>query len=235
MFLNANHFENLAPDTLMGTGAFDVQKFSPDLFVAHEIERPGNIAKAVAKRQADFLAGRLMVQIAQQHLSVDTTQVGIGERRAPVWPIGQTGSITHSRGKVACIISTDPNALIGIDLEHIAKASALSAIEKTVLSAPEIERLHAQTCCDYATAATALFSAKEALFKALNAQAGRYFGFDAAKLSKPFHPSCLTLQLTTDLGRLCVAGTQYQINLRMMPSYVLTFHHSIRRTEINLP
>lgn len=224
-FLDAVRFENLRPGVLLGVGRFWPDLFDPALFAVNGIDHPETMSKAIAKRQAEFLAGRMMVQIAQRHLDVLTAQIRIGGRRGPVWPPGLCGSITHSSAKIACIVGTDPDALVGLDLEHVADDNAVRAIEKVALSGPEVALLRAQRCLDYATATTAIFSAKETLFKAINGRVGRHFGFDAAVLAAPPTPSAVVLGLAADLGPLFPAGRKFRIDLRRRSSYLLTWYY----------
>ena len=70
---------------------------------------------------------------------------------------------------------------------------------------------------------TALFSAKETLFKALYPSVGRFFGFEAATLSEPPKASSLTLRLTEPLGANLPAGRCFDIRVQFATDHVLTW------------
>lgn len=222
-FLTVVRFKALRPKVLLCVGCYQPASFDPALFAMHQIDRPDAIARAVPKRQAEFLAGRMMVQAAQRHLGLPVSQIMIGARRAPLWHLGMAGSITHSSGQVACLITTLPHSFVGLDLEHFADENALRAIEQFALTKAEIALLGAQKHLDPAAATIAVFSAKETLFKAINGQVGRYLGFDAAMLSVPPGPSEVVLKLSEDLGPMLPQGREFRVSLRVQYSGVMTW------------
>src|SRR3981081_2261214 len=59
---------------------------------------PQPLRHAVESRQREFLAGRLCAEFALCCLGAASTHVAMGGDRAPVWPDGVVGSITHSGG-----------------------------------------------------------------------------------------------------------------------------------------
>jgi 4'-phosphopantetheinyl transferase EntD len=76
------------------------------------------VERVVAKRRDEFVAGRTNARRALAELGVAPVPIPIGPRRAPVWPSGITGSISHCKGYCTAIVArTHDFAGIGIDVE----------------------------------------------------------------------------------------------------------------------
>lgn len=200
---------------------FDTAAYAADLFEICGIARPARLHRAVDKRCAEFLAGRLMAQGVMGALGVPCTAIPIGEDRAPVWPAGLRASISHARGRVCCLGGPETSGTPGIDVEEIAEGRALTAIRKVSLTEPERAVVAAQA--DGALWSTAVFSGKEALFKALYPQVGRIFGFHAAALTEIGEDGALHLQLTEDLTEGLPEGRRFQITCERHGNHVLTW------------
>jgi 4'-phosphopantetheinyl transferase EntD len=132
---------------------------------------PGEaLADPVPARLREFSAGRHAAREALTALGV-AAAVPHGPDRAPVWPTGTTGSITHSA--TACLAAVMRGAGgIGLDLEEDADLPA--ELWDSILSPEELSRLGP----DPGRAARLVFSAKEAAYKAQYARSRRLFGFD---------------------------------------------------------
>ncbi len=76
------------------------------------------IAKAVAKRQAEFKAVRACARAALGRLGRPPAPILPGERGAPQWPAGIVGSMTHCAGYRAAVVAESRLAIgIGVDAE----------------------------------------------------------------------------------------------------------------------
>jgi 4'-phosphopantetheinyl transferase EntD len=122
------------------------------------------LGSAGSKRLRDFTRGRACARRALLGFGVEATPVLIGEDRAPLWPPGFVGSITHCRDYCAAAVGSEPEfRAIGIDAEpHV----ALPAGVLELIATPRERRwLQAEAgsllCWD-----RILFSAKESAFKA---------------------------------------------------------------------
>lgn len=95
----------------------------------------------------------------------------------PLWPEGYTGSIAHSAGCAVAIAASTRDAIgLGIDIEPTVGAEK-DAIDALVADSGEREWIVGD-----AVRALQIFSAKEALFKALFPLHREYFGFEAVHL-----------------------------------------------------
>lgn len=165
--------------------AFNAGGFDPNDFVRHEIERPASIAKAVPKRQAEFLAGRLAARDALLRLGSAPEPVGIGSARQPLWPAGVTGSISHSEGVAAALaVPAIGCAGVGLDVERIVGPDAFKALCTTVVGPAEMALLaQAPAALSLPTLLTICFSAKESFFKGTYAHVRRYFDFTDVRIT----------------------------------------------------
>jgi 4'-phosphopantetheinyl transferase EntD len=81
-------------------------------------EQPA-IASAGPKRQAEFVAGRAAIRQAMQTLGTAPCGVPAGPDRAPIWPIGLVGSLSHC--DTACVAAMGRSQrlrAIGVDIEE---------------------------------------------------------------------------------------------------------------------
>lgn len=76
------------------------------------------VARAVPARRAEFAAGRRAAHRAMERLGVPAAPVAMGSDRAPVWPPGVIGSISHCEGACAALVALagDMRA-VAVDLE----------------------------------------------------------------------------------------------------------------------
>lgn len=178
---------------------FDADTYRPDdlLWLPHA----PRLANAVNRRCAEHLAGRLAACEALRAHGVKDYIPGIGLHRAPCWPPGFTGSITHTGNvALAAVIADSPERCcgIGIDCEAILNAYDAQDIADGVVNRAERELLLA--CgLSFTVALTLAFCAKESLFKALYRHVGRYFDFSAVEITA-VHPQQLELKLLSRLG-----------------------------------
>ncbi len=140
---------------------------------------PGEaLPNAVPARLREYSAGRHAARAAMADLGAPPTPLPMGEDRAPLWPAGVTGSITHCRTACLAAVRRGPGG-IGLDLEE---ATPLPPdLWDTVLLPPEADWARAQP--DPGLAAKLVFSAKEAAYKAQYAESRALFGFDRLALT----------------------------------------------------
>lgn len=146
---------------------------------------PRRLRAALRSRQIEFLAGRACADQAILRLEPNRGGGVLGTLRsgAPRFPAGLTGSITHAAGFVSAAVArrTDAGG-IGIDSEPAMSRPRASRVASRIATAREIAAAVSDAKIDWETAVTVLFSAKESLFKALYADAGRPFDFLDARI-----------------------------------------------------
>ena len=161
---------------------FDVLKYTKSDFDRFKIFFPSQLISSVRKRQAEFLAGRIVVKHGLELFGLTNSSVPIGDKRAPVWPEGIIGSISHSKETAICAIADKTFfKLVGIDQEAIIDEN-LGDISDQILTSGELSVLE-DADLEFNKALTITFSAKESLFKALFPLVNEYFDFSAAKVT----------------------------------------------------
>ncbi|HEY2223294.1 4'-phosphopantetheinyl transferase family protein [Actinomycetospora sp.] len=147
----------------------------------HPSEAPA-VERAVESRRAEFTTGRACAREALASLGAPTAAVPVGEKRAPVWPEGVVGSITHTRGfRGAAVAWRASVRSVGIDaeahdalpdgvLEAVSSESERAGLARLSAARPEVswDRV--------------LFSAKESVYKTWFPLTGRWLGFEDAEL-----------------------------------------------------
>ena len=186
---------------------YDKDVFEPSLFSRFQIQQPVSLYQSVVKRKSEFLAGRIAAKNILHKLAKVNHQVAIGENRSPVWPQGYIGSISHTEDEAICLMASDQKLeFIGVDIEKWLTEETAIDVGKYILSEPEL-RLVLQLAIPFSLAVTIVFSAKESLFKALYPSVGRYFGFEAAKLTElDIQNNTFKFELVEELeGKICAS------------------------------
>ncbi|MFD0974183.1 4'-phosphopantetheinyl transferase family protein [Plantactinospora endophytica] len=187
--------ERLLPATVVSAEAFGD--------VAGERCFPGEehlVAQAVPERRREFVTARRCARQALRELGFPPAAILPGPRRAPRWPPGVVGSITHCRGyRAAAVARTAHAAGLGIDAEPHRPLPA--GVVETISTAGEPKMLRRLRDVDLATHwDRLLFSAKESIYKAWYPLTGRELGFEEARLSIEPVTRTFTGQLVVTTG-----------------------------------
>ncbi|MBL9047635.1 MAG: 4'-phosphopantetheinyl transferase superfamily protein [Tabrizicola sp.] len=139
-------------------------------------EEQASLPAAVPARLVEFAAGRQAARRAMAALGHDVVPVPMGRDRAPIWPPGLSGSISHAGGIAAAVLRSGPP--LGLDLE--ADEPLDSDLWPIICSEPE---LGAHPVTDRGLAVRRVFAAKEAVYKAQFPLTGQVIGFDAVAIA----------------------------------------------------
>ncbi len=121
------------------------------------------VTNAVDKRVQEFLTGRSCARAALRRLGVSDVPLGRADNRAPMWPEGVVGSITHTDGFFGAAVALESNlASLGIDVEVADRVDP--KLDAHLFSPTEVTRFDGKVE-DWRTIT---FSAKESIYKALN-------------------------------------------------------------------
>lgn len=149
------------------------------------------VARAVPKRQHEFATGRRLAHKLLARLDEADFALLADADRAPIWPEGVIGSISHSHG--LCVVAVSPRgalAGLGIDVEE---ADAVHPeLWRRVLRSEEECWLRARPQAEQQRLAAVFFSAKEALYKAQFPLTRARLGFHDVELE--LDPSCSTFR-----------------------------------------
>ena len=169
------HREEIA-DGLVRVGChYEIEKLRDDSFLRTDIPLPASLTSSVDKRKTEYLAGRWCAREALRILGFEGIP-GMGADRAPVWPGGTVGSITHSKGTAEVMVADARHWLaVGVDTEQWLTAERADRLCRELLTSEERDNLKGLTPIQRANRITLIFSAKECLFKALYPLTGKRF------------------------------------------------------------
>ncbi|AZE85331.1 4'-phosphopantetheinyl transferase entD [Pseudomonas orientalis] len=189
------------PGTVFLSTRFDPALLNPADFQRCAVPPPASIQRSVAKRQAEFLAGRLCAREALRRLDNLDCVPAIGEDRAPIWPGPISGSITHSTGHAAAIVGHKAQWRgLGMDLENLLTLERAERLAGEILTADEVQRMASLPRERTALLVTLTFSVKESLFKALYPLVHKRFYFEHAEVVEWSQAGHVRLRLLTDLS-----------------------------------
>jgi 4'-phosphopantetheinyl transferase EntD len=151
-------------------------------------------------RRAGWVGGRVALRAALAAGGVEASEPMLATPRgAPLLPAGAVGSVSHKRtiAVALCAREANPRATIGIDVEDLRPLR--TDIASRVLTADELAVLPADGPARDAAVLLA-FSAKEAIYKALDPWVHRFVGFQEASVARGSDGSLA--------GRLALAGSE---------------------------
>ncbi len=141
-------------------------------------QEAAQVQRAIESRRREFAIGRACARAALVLLDGrPPVAIPVGNRRAPVWPDGVVGSITHSEGFCAAAVAHESEfAAVGIDAEGLRPLPV--GVRRLVVRPAELCGLPPEICWD-----AVAFSAKEAVFKAWFPLTGTWLDFLDVQLS----------------------------------------------------
>jgi enterobactin synthetase component D len=193
-------------------------------------EEPLLSPKASAKRARELKMGRTAARQALQTLGAGAPiALPAAADRRPLWPEGFLGSITHCGDyAMAAAAHRGTAAGLGIDLETVRREMKYD-ISRHICDSAEIEWINSIPA-DYICRSIVLFSAKEALFKALYPICERYFSFRDAELLPLEAGQALRARLLVDLGGDLPRGSCFKVGYQLRESYIFSYTE-LERTD----
>lgn len=154
------------------------------------------------KRLADFSTGRYCALKALEQLGIHDAIIPIGEDRAPIWPEGIVGSISHCDSLTGAIVAKSSDHIsLGLDIEEIGRVTpdlwdlVFTENEKNYLSGLSHENKHVQS--------TAIFSIKEAFYKFQNPITKTFLDFlDVEVVLQDFNNVCVLSELISESSEI---------------------------------
>ena len=156
------------------------ESFTHDRSVKLFPEEEAVIAQAVEKRRKEFTAVRACAREAMMRAGAPVSPLVPSQGRAPRWPAGFVGSMTHCEGYCAATVGPRDQLLtVGIDAEpdESLPAGVLAAVSDSTERAWLADLPSQGPAWD-----RMLFSAKEAVFKAWYSQTQRWLDFSDGRL-----------------------------------------------------
>lgn len=130
------------------------------------------------KRLREYATGRALAREGLRQLfGIEDFDLLNDEDRSPIWPYGIAGSISHCDTRAWVALVDRRIGTLGIDGEH--RAELKPDLWRHTMLPEEIAALEALDDAIRGTHALALFSAKEALYKAQYPRTKQFMGFHA--------------------------------------------------------
>ena len=172
----------------VGLALCDIDAPHPPLWQGEEEA----IRRAIPARVREFTAGRAAARLAMADAGLPPGLVMTAQGRAPEWPAGLSGSITHTARVAAAIVARRQDwPGVGLDLED---ARPMDHDTADLIRHPMDQ---VDPSLPAALAATLIFSAKEAAFKAQFPLTGLWIDYREVALR--------------------VAGDGFSVNVRGVP------------------
>ncbi len=180
------------------------------------------VARAVDRRKREFAAARACARRALGRFGFAPAPLLNAEDRAPIWPEGIVGSITHTHGYCAVAVARwERVASVGVDVETAAPMD--EPIWRRVLTDREITRITASGRTP-AEMGRLYFSAKEAFYKCQYPLTRTFLGFHDAEIEIPMDGPAgrFTAVFLRGAGERFAEGDVLEGRFRAEDDYVMT-------------
>lgn len=212
------------PGTQLISTRFDPSLLDPTAFERCAIAP----VRGVAKRQTEYLAGRLCAREALRLVTGEPRVPAVGEDRAPVWPSSVCGSISHGSGLAAAIVADRTRWQgVGLDIEQPLSTERAARLAKEILTPREMHRAATANPQQQARQVSLTFSLKESLFKALYPLVLTRFYFEDAELvdCDSGEQGHARLRLLVDLNHHWIAGSEVEGQFCRLDNHLLSMVH----------
>jgi len=137
--------------------------------------------RAYGRKRAEFALGRTAAHSALKQIGFENSPPVLrGQKGEPIWPDGIVGSITHCHPwSIAVAVQCSNGLAIGVDLETRERMQGTD-ISDLVCRGAELDWVRGG---DFQERLTMIFSAKEAIYKALYPLCQRYIDFKEVELT----------------------------------------------------
>jgi 4'-phosphopantetheinyl transferase EntD len=186
----------------------------------HPIEEQALGPRAVEGRRATFALGRAAARDALLELDeVNAVAIPRGSGGEPIWPRGIVGSISHSREVAVAVVARRSHYVgLGIDIEYLERGPSPRAA-RLVCRPSEMEWVDPESGTQRLAL---LFSAKEAVFKALYPIEGVWLGFADAELTWLADGGGFEARVLKSVGTEYSAGFVLRVNSTLGSTWVLS-------------
>jgi enterobactin synthetase component D len=184
-----------------------------------------NLSSAArTKRKNEFYSGRWCAIQCLIQKNETNLVILIGEDRAPIWPMGIIGSISHSDRLAAALLDKNTDCLaVGLDIQPVSSLTLAQDLKNIILHPLEIKRFAHQF---NAIIFDLIFSAKETLFKALYPSCSVFFDHQDAEVFKiDSTQNILQIRLLRSLGSYWYKNQVFEVSFDYISSELVTWLH----------
>jgi 4'-phosphopantetheinyl transferase EntD len=184
-------------------------------------EEAAAIVRAVDKRRREYTAARMLARRAMARLGLPAQALVNGEDRAPRWPTGTVGSITHTRGwcAVAMAHASEVRAL-GLDVEDDTPLER--NLWRMILTDEDTARIAELPDAEQGQRAKLVFSIKECAYKAQYLLTQQYLGFSAMSVAVEPAAQRWRARFTCASGEVFSPGDVLEGSFRIRDGFVAT-------------
>lgn len=164
---------------------YDVKNYHQYLHNEFGIILPDSIRLSCRRRGAEYLAGRFAAKRCLLQLGETDYHVNSEPSGKPCWPGLMTGSISHSPSIAVSVVCHSGSACcaVGIDVENIVSMQDVNDLSSLIMTKDESRFLFSEVYSQQQVF-TAIFSAKEAAFKAISHFGEYSIDFDTLIIEK---------------------------------------------------
>jgi len=144
------------------------------------------------KRLIDFSTGRYCAMQALEQIGIENVIIPTGKDRAPIWPEGIVGSISHCDSLTGAIVAKSSDTIsLGLDIEEIGRVTP--DLWDLVFTENEKNYLFRLSDEDILVQSTAIFSIKEAFYKFQHPLTNTFLDFLDVEVSLPYFENVVVL------------------------------------------
>jgi 4'-phosphopantetheinyl transferase EntD len=166
-----------------------------------------------------FALGRAAARDALRQLGVDAVAIGRGTGGEPLWPAGVVGAISHSRDLAVAVAARRADYVgLGLDVEELARGLPVRAA-RLVCRPSEMAWIEEGSATERLTM---LFSAKEAIFKALYPIERVWLDFADADLTWRGDRGAFEARVLKSVGQTYPVDFLLEVNCRLVGGHVLS-------------
>ncbi|HEY8040408.1 MAG TPA: 4'-phosphopantetheinyl transferase superfamily protein [Polyangiaceae bacterium] len=126
-------------------------------------------------RRRGWVGGRVAMRLALARAGLEAPPVTSDERGAPVLPSGLAGSLSHKEHVAVALVAREARARLGVDIELDVPRRV--DVSRRVLAEDELAEVAGLSPMEHDREVLLRFSAKEAIYKALDPFVRRYVAF----------------------------------------------------------
>ncbi len=168
-------------------------------------EELASIRQASPARRAEFSTGRWLARKLLVELGCPPVAIPRDRDRSPRWPDDWVGSITHSGQACAAAVAPASGFLgIGIDLEP--DEAVKPGLERMICYGAELDWVAAAGAAERGRRCRAVFSAKEAVYKAFHPRTRRVWRFVDVAVEIDLVSDSFRARLPADAGTPSIEG-----------------------------
>ena len=203
----------------VGVGLRNVRGAVPAMYSSEE---EGLGPRAVPERRKLFALGRAAARDALTELGLSAAAIPRDPDGAPQWPAGIVGAISHTRAMAVAVVGRRADYIgVGVDLEELDRGIR-EDVARLVCRPAEMDWVRGGNGSDRLIM---LFSAKEAIFKALYPIERVWLGFFDAELTWDAERDLFLARVLKRFGAGYQAGFGLEVRCAVGENWVLTTAH----------